>query len=92
MPRCDQAPFVALVNQANSFAVPWIPGLDPARYHKTAIVSTHDKEFFTFQSQISDKERFRDCERLILHCRGCRSDLPMFSIAEDIDMVSTMLN
>ncbi|ORX36128.1 hypothetical protein BD324DRAFT_642777 [Kockovaella imperatae] len=45
-------------------------GLDPTRYAQT----THEvgeKQFFTFESQISDKERFKESDPLSIRCASC---------------------
>ncbi|KAK8846576.1 hypothetical protein IAR55_005662 [Kwoniella newhampshirensis] len=46
-------------------------GLDPSRYTSNVTGEAREKEFFTFESQISDKERFREAEPLRLRCPSC---------------------
>ncbi|WVQ68773.1 uncharacterized protein L199_006982 [Kwoniella botswanensis] len=48
-------------------------GLDPSRYASSGPGVTDEKQFFTFESQISDKERFKDAEPLQLRCVACES-------------------
>ncbi|WWC58983.1 uncharacterized protein I303_101529 [Kwoniella dejecticola CBS 10117] len=48
-------------------------GLDPSRYASSGPGVTDEKQFFTFESQISDKERFKDTEPLQLRCVACES-------------------
>lgn len=49
-------------------------GLDPTRYaQQTSGGDVAEKSFFTFESQISDKERFRDAESLSMRCSGCEA-------------------
>jgi DNA polymerase alpha subunit A len=42
-----------------------------------------EKQFFTFESQISDKERFKDAEALSVRCMGCEGSFAFESILED---------
>ncbi|WVQ83810.1 hypothetical protein IAT38_005954 [Cryptococcus sp. DSM 104549] len=46
-------------------------GLDPLRFAAPATSEAVEKEFTTFESQIPDKERFRDCKGLLLRCPSC---------------------
>ncbi|WVN88828.1 uncharacterized protein L203_104042 [Cryptococcus depauperatus CBS 7841] len=46
-------------------------GLDPSRYTSAGTVEAQEKEFFTFHSQITDKERFRDADLFELRCPEC---------------------
>ncbi|WWC67483.1 uncharacterized protein I206_101391 [Kwoniella pini CBS 10737] len=48
-------------------------GLDPSRYASSGPSVSDEKQFFTFESQISDKERFKDAEPLQLRCVSCES-------------------
>ncbi|EIW68554.1 hypothetical protein TREMEDRAFT_31892 [Tremella mesenterica DSM 1558] len=48
-------------------------GLDPTRYATHTGGEVTEKQFFTFESQISDKERFKDASPLSLRCIGCHS-------------------
>lgn len=62
-------------------------GLDPARFQKTDIGGTTEKEFFTFESQISDKERFREADPLQIRCK-CGTFAVLTSLMEDLEGVS----
>lgn len=66
-------------------------GLDPARFQKSTILTNNEKEFYTFQSQVSDQERFKECDPLLLRCRHCKTDLLFSSLAEDVEKVSMTL-
>ena len=55
-------------------------GLDAARY--TAAAEAGEKQFFTFESQVSDKERFKDAEPLALRCPFCETCFHYDGISE----------
>lgn len=57
-------------------------GLDPSRY-STQSGDVAEKEFFTFESQISDKDRFKDASPLVVRCAGCESSFNFDGLAED---------
>ncbi len=47
-------------------------GLDPAKFRGVSITDRgQDDLYTTFQSQISDEERFKNADRLELHCSHC---------------------
>ncbi|ODN75148.1 hypothetical protein L202_06353 [Cryptococcus amylolentus CBS 6039] len=50
-------------------------GLDPRRYANTASAEAQEQEFATFDSQISDEDRYRDVDPLKLTCPGCMEEL-----------------
>lgn len=57
-------------------------GLDPARY----IASIHqdsEKQFHTFESQITDKERFKDSEAFNVRCMGCEGSFVFDGLSEN---------
>lgn len=63
-------------------------GLDPTRFQNNSNSAFQEKEIFTFSSQISDKERFRDADPLTLRCRACKSVFVFNPIVEDMESVS----
>lgn len=65
-----------------------IIGLDPTRFQNNSNSGFQEKEIFTFSSQISDKERFRDTDPLTLRCRACKSVFVFNPIVEDMESVS----
>lgn len=58
-------------------------GLDASRYATTVAGDVASKEFFTFESQISDKERFKDAEPLTLRCIACEGTSTFEGLADD---------
>ncbi|KAJ9098951.1 hypothetical protein QFC19_006175 [Naganishia cerealis] len=60
-------------------------GLDPTRFQNNSTSSFQEKELFTFSSQITDKERFREADPLTLRCRGCKAVFVFTPLAEDVD-------
>lgn len=42
-----------------------------------------EREFKTLQSQISDAQRFRECEPLRIRCRACTAESAFDGIAEN---------
>ncbi len=67
-------------------------GLDPARYQNQSTSSAAEKEFFTFDSQVSDKERFKDADPLILRCRSCKTESAFTSLIEDVESAQNIQN
>lgn len=57
-------------------------GLDPARYASTT-GQVGEKQFFTFESQISDKERFKDVDPLSIRCASCASAFTFEGLLEN---------
>lgn len=57
-------------------------GLDPARY-ATNTGQAAEKQFFTFESQISDKERFKDVDPLSLRCPSCQGSFAFEGLLDD---------
>jgi DNA polymerase alpha subunit A len=49
-------------------------GLDPDRFRTQQANVESEREFHSFESQISDAERFKLCEGLRLRCRSCREE------------------
>ncbi|WRT65216.1 uncharacterized protein IL334_002159 [Kwoniella shivajii] len=58
-------------------------GLDPSRYASSGSGPSEEKQFFTFESQISDKERFKDTEPLQLRCVSCESSFTFQGLMEE---------
>lgn len=59
-------------------------GLDASRYTSTGgNGEVAEKQFFTFESQISDKERFKDAEPLTVRCMACESSFSFEGLTED---------
>ncbi|WVR04263.1 hypothetical protein IAU60_001263 [Kwoniella sp. DSM 27419] len=58
-------------------------GLDPSRYASSGPGVTDEKQFFTFESQISDKERFKEAEALKLRCITCESTFEFQGLLEE---------
>lgn len=72
----------------NTFHISSAIGLDPTRFQNHSNSAFQEKEIFTFSSQISDKERFRDTDPLTLRCRACKSVFVFNPIVEDMESVS----
>ncbi|KAG0194902.1 DNA-directed DNA polymerase alpha catalytic subunit pol1 [Apophysomyces sp. BC1034] len=61
-------------------------GLDANKYSSGIRSNGDDKdEFTTLESQISDEERFKDIERLVLKCSHCRDENVLEGIVREID-------
>ncbi|KAG6887799.1 hypothetical protein C0995_012659 [Termitomyces sp. Mi166 len=50
-------------------------GLDPAKY-RASMGGVDDRAFFSLDSQMSDAERFKDCQPFLVRCRHCKGELP----------------
>jgi len=46
-------------------------GLDPGRFRSGVTSETEDRPFGSLDSQIPDKDRFKDAEPFVARCRGC---------------------
>ncbi|KAF8624027.1 hypothetical protein AX17_007233 [Amanita inopinata Kibby_2008] len=57
-------------------------GLDPQRYHTLASSTSNELVFETFDSQVSDAERFRDAAPFIVRCRSCQGEASFAPIHE----------
>lgn len=57
-------------------------GLDPGRYRNTTSGDGEDQAFVTLDSQLSDRERFKDCDSFIIRCRKCKGELPFAPITD----------
>ncbi|BGP49603.1 DNA-directed DNA polymerase alpha catalytic subunit pol1 [Rhodotorula kratochvilovae] len=57
-------------------------GLDALRF-KSSSLDVPEREFKTLQSQISDAQRFRDCEPLRIRCRACSAESAFDGISEN---------
>ncbi|KAG5716236.1 DNA polymerase alpha catalytic subunit [Termitomyces sp. T112] len=49
-------------------------GLDPAKF-RTSMGGVDDRAFSSLDSQMSDAERFKDCEPFVVRCRHCKGEL-----------------
>lgn len=58
-------------------------GLDPNRFRAQQAVIESEREFHSFESQISDAERFRLCSPLMLRCRTCKQESQFASILDN---------
>ena len=58
-------------------------GLDATRYAQQTSGEVAEKQFFTFESQISDKDRFRESEPLMLRCMTCEAMSAFGGILDD---------
>ncbi|GAA5873099.1 hypothetical protein JCM8547_006792 [Rhodosporidiobolus lusitaniae] len=56
-------------------------GLDVTRYKST--LDTPEREFKTLQSQVSEAQRFADCERMKVRCRTCGMEALFDGITEN---------
>ena len=50
-------------------------GLDPQRYRNVTSSGSSGPVFASFDSQMSDAERFKDAAPFIIRCRGCQDEL-----------------
>ncbi|KAM6489911.1 hypothetical protein JOM56_014723 [Amanita muscaria] len=57
-------------------------GLDPQRYRSFTSATSNEVVFASFESQLSDKERFKDAAPFIVRCRGCQGQLSFAPIHE----------
>lgn len=57
-------------------------GLDALRF-KSSSLDVPEREFKTLQSQISDAQRFADCEPLRIRCRSCSTESAFDGIADN---------
>ncbi|GAA5918206.1 hypothetical protein JCM8208_006171, partial [Rhodotorula glutinis] len=57
-------------------------GLDALRF-KSSSLDVPEREFKTLQSQISDAQRFAECEPLRIRCRSCGSESAFDGVAEN---------
>ncbi|RSH90080.1 DNA-directed DNA polymerase alpha catalytic subunit pol1 [Saitozyma podzolica] len=58
-------------------------GLDPSRYSSSHTGEAAERQFFTFESQISDKERFKEADPLSVRCMACESSFAFEGLLED---------
>ncbi|KZS94508.1 DNA polymerase alpha catalytic subunit [Sistotremastrum niveocremeum HHB9708] len=57
-------------------------GLDPGRYRQTTSTEQDERLFGTLDSQIPDKERFKDADELIVRCRKCKTTFAFPPVAD----------
>lgn len=51
-------------------------GLDASRFRAHMAGEAEENSFTTFESQMPDSIRFRDCDPLIIQCRKCSGKMP----------------
>ncbi|KAF5385769.1 hypothetical protein D9615_002206 [Tricholomella constricta] len=51
-------------------------GLDPAKYRTSSISGPDERAFSSLDSQMSDAQRFKDCQSFFVRCRHCKGELP----------------
>ncbi|KAK2465466.1 hypothetical protein APHAL10511_002358 [Amanita phalloides] len=64
-------------------------GLDPQRYRNSTSAGSNELIFATFDSQISDAERFKDAAPLILRCRSCQGELGFAPIHDPSNILTS---
>ncbi|KAH9849847.1 hypothetical protein C2E23DRAFT_887828 [Lenzites betulinus] len=57
-------------------------GLDPNRYRSAAGGEAEERYFGTLDSLMSDAERFKDADPLIIRCRSCKNDVTFAPLAD----------
>ncbi|KAI7858123.1 DNA polymerase family B-domain-containing protein [Circinella umbellata] len=68
-------------------------GLDSTKFNVSrSYIEENDEEFTTLESQISDVERFKDAERLVLQCGSCKNEQPFEGIARMLDDNNTVVS
>ena len=59
-----------------------VSGLDPNRYKNTAVGESEERQFSTFDSLMSDEERFKDAEPLLIRCHSCKGTVAFAPITD----------
>lgn len=59
-----------------------ILGLDPNRYRSAAGGEAEERYFGTLDSLMSDAERFKDADPLLIRCRSCKNDVTFAPLAD----------
>ncbi|KAG5643370.1 hypothetical protein DXG03_001018 [Asterophora parasitica] len=59
-------------------------GLDPAKY-RTSVGGPDERAFSSLDSQMSDAQRFKDCQPFLVRCRHCKGEIP-FAPLDDRDV------
>ncbi|KAF8621892.1 hypothetical protein AX15_007444 [Amanita polypyramis BW_CC] len=62
-------------------------GLDPEQFRNSAFAESAEQIFATFDSQISDAERFKDAAPFIIRCRGCQGELSFAPIHDSSNIL-----
>jgi DNA polymerase alpha subunit A len=57
-------------------------GLDPGRYRNITSSGQSERSFLSLDSQISDKERFKDADPFLVRCRHCHEQQTFGPIIE----------
>ena len=60
-----------------------ILGLDASRFRTQQAILENEREFHSFESQVSDAERFRLCEPLKIRCRICKEEQPFGGLMDN---------
>lgn len=64
-------------------------GLDPAKFQSHSSGSAQEKDFQTLESQMSDKERFRNAEKFHINCVQCKNIMQFDSIIDGNKCIQT---
>ncbi|KAG5634772.1 hypothetical protein H0H81_000834 [Sphagnurus paluster] len=56
-------------------------GLDPMKY-RSSTSGTDERAFSSLDSQMSDSQRFKDCNPFLVRCRHCKGELPFSPLHE----------
>jgi hypothetical protein len=56
-------------------------GFDPRQFRSVGPISPTERTIEPLESQISDEERFRDADQLVLKCISCSEELPFTGIS-----------
>lgn len=77
MPWCVTVLFVArpIITQI-------LLGLDPNRYKNTAIGEPEQRHFCTFDSLMSDEERYKDATPFNIRCRSCEGTVEFAPVTD----------
>lgn len=57
-------------------------GLDPNRYKNTVSGESEGRQFVTFDSLMSDEERYKDADPLLIRCRSCQGTVVFAPIVD----------
>ncbi|VDC06072.1 unnamed protein product [Peniophora sp. CBMAI 1063] len=58
-------------------------GLDPGRYRHSVSGEGEDRYIGTLDSQMSDEQRYKDCDPLLIRCRGCGVSSPFGHMTDE---------
>jgi DNA polymerase alpha subunit A len=57
-------------------------GLDPSHYRSTTHLESENNVFTSLDSQLPDKERFKDCDSLTIECGVCHAEFALSTLLE----------